>query len=127
VVITGLFVAAGDFLSSQREQTVRTELGVVGQHLATELVAADRLVEASDDTNRLVANATLPETVAGAGYAVEVRAGGADQQLLLRSENPDVSVTVAVSTATPVATGAVDGGEVTITYDPGADELEVSS
>jgi len=127
VVLIGVTIAGADFVSGEREQVVRTELGVVGEQLAAELVAADRLVEAGHETNRLVVNATMPRTVAGTGYSVSVVTGSPDQQLRLRTTDPEVTVTVPFATDTPVETTAVDGGRLTIRYDASADRLEVSS
>jgi hypothetical protein len=128
VVLVGVTIAGADFAAGEREQVVRTELDVVGQQLAAELVAADRLVEAGHKTNRLVVNATMPQTVAGTGYSVSVVTGGPDQQLRLKTVDPQVTVTVSFATDTPVETTSVDGGTVTIRYDAtGAGRLEVSS
>jgi len=127
LVVTGLVAAAGDFVTGQREQVVRTELGVVGQQLAGELVAADRLVQAGNSTGTLAMNATMPRRVAGASYTVVVAQSGGTHWLNLTSNNPDVTVSVRVETATDVATGRVKGGTVDIVYDAGADQLEVRS
>jgi hypothetical protein len=126
IVITGLVAAAGDFVTSQREQVVRTELGVVGQQLAGELVAADRLVEAGS-TDRLGLNVTLPRRVAGSAYDVSVTAAGGTHWLNLSADDPDVTVAIRIETTTDVATGSVDGGTIDVVYDPGTDRLEVQS
>jgi hypothetical protein len=127
LVITGLFLAAGDFVTSQREQVVRTELGVVGEQLAGEVVSADRLVRAGESTSTLSINASLPRTIAGAGYVVEVAntGGGASQWLNLTTRDPEVSVAVRLETATDLAPTRVQGGRIEIRYDPVADRLEV--
>jgi len=123
LVITGLFLAAGDFVTNQREDVVRTELGVVGEQLAGELVAADRLVQAGDTTNTLSVDASTPATVAGADYVVEIGDTGSSQWLNLTSSDPDVAVTVRLETETDVETGRVQGGHVSIVYESG--KLEV--
>lgn len=127
LVLTGLTIAAADFVTEQREQVVRTELGVVGEQLVGEIVAADRLVQAGDQTKQLVVNASLPRRVVGTGYTVSVVSGPPDQQLRLTTADPEVSVTVAFATETPVEATSVGGGTVTIRYDRDDDELEVSS
>lgn len=127
LVVTGLFAAAGDFVSEQRERVVRTELGVVGQQLASEVVAADRLVRAGDETRHLAVNATMPRRVAGTGYTVTVAGAGGTHWLNLTTEDPPVSVSVRVETETDVATGSVDGGKIDVVYDPATDRLEVAS
>jgi len=125
VVATVLFAAAGNFVADQRERVVRTELGVIGQQLADEVVAADRLARAGDDTETLVVNATMPQQVAGTSYTVTVAEGGGTHWLNLSSDRPEVSVTTQIRTETDVATGSLKGGSVDIVYDPAADRLEV--
>lgn len=127
LVLTGLTIAAADFVTGQREQVVRTELGVVGEQLVGEIVAADRLVQAGNQTSQLVVNASLPRRVVGTGYSVSVVNGSPDQQLRLTTVDPEVSVTVAFTTESPVVTDSVDGGTITIRYDSDADQLEVAS
>ncbi|WP_459192375.1 DUF7266 family protein [Halosimplex sp. J119] len=117
LVITGLFVTAGDFVTSQRTDVVRTELGVVGQQLAGDVVAADRLVEAGASTETVAVNASLPSTIAGAHYSVAVTHTGSEQWLNLSTSDPEVSVSVRLKTNTTVATGAVPGGDVSVVYD----------
>ncbi|WP_415381139.1 hypothetical protein [Halosimplex sp. TS25] len=126
LVITGLFVAAGDFVTQQRTEVVRTELGVVGQQLAGDVVAADRLVEAGASTDTVAVNASLPPTIAGSHYSVAVTHTGSEQWLNLSTSDPSVSVSVRIKTKTTVATGAVSGGsDVSVVYDPSGPNLEV--
>lgn len=125
LVVTGLFVAAGDLVTSEREQVVRTELEVVGQQLAGELSAADRLVRSSEGTQALAINVSLPPEVTGAGYTVAVSDDGTDQWINLTAASPDVSVSVRVDTGTDLADGSVQGGDLSIVYDGSA--LEVRS
>lgn len=127
LVITGLFLAAGDFVTSQREQVVRTELGVVGEQLAGEVAAADRLVQAGESTGQLSLNTSLPQTVAGASYVVEVAntGGGASQWINLSTQDPEVSVSVRLETETDLAPARIQGGHVEVRYDATANQLEV--
>lgn len=125
MVITGLFLAAGDFVTEQREDVVRTELGVVGEQLAGEVGAADRLVQAGNETSRFSVNSSLPRTVAGSGYNVEVGNGASNEWLNLSTTDPDVSVTIWLETETDLKADSVQGGHVSIVYDPDANRLEV--
>ena len=125
LVVTGLFAAAGDFVTSQREQVVRTELDVVGEQLTDKLVAADRLVQAGNDTERLVMNATMPDRVAGTHYTLSVTDTGSSRWLNLTASEVDISVAIKLDTETTVATGSTGGGDVAIVYDPDTDQLEV--
>ncbi|QLH77692.1 hypothetical protein HZS55_10440 [Halosimplex rubrum] len=119
LVVTGLLVTAGDFVTQQRSEVVRTELGVVGQQLAGDVVAADRLARAGARTETVAVNASLPRTVAGAGYTVEVADSGSGQWLHLSTADPSVGVSVRFETETVVATGSVSGGDVSVVYDEG--------
>jgi hypothetical protein len=127
LVVTGLVTVATDFVSSQREQVVRTELNVVGEQITDKLVAADRLVQAGNHTDRLVINGTMPSRVAGVTYTVSVTDAGSTRWLNLTSHGPDVAVATKLETGTEVATGSVGGGGVDIVYNPTADQLEVHS
>lgn len=124
LAITGLFLAAGDFVTQQREEVVRTELGVVGEQLAGEVLAADRLVQAGD-TGTLTLDTSLPDAVAGASYTIAVADTPTGQWLNLTSQDPDITVTVRLETETPLDSDTVGGGRVSVVYDPGADHLEV--
>jgi hypothetical protein len=125
LVVTGLVTASGGFLSDQRTEVVRTELEVVGQQLATELVAADRLTQSGNETRRVVVNRSLPNKVTGESYTIEVEQDGSKGWINLSTQNPDVSVAVRVNTATDLRDSAVDGGDVSIVYESG--KLEVRS
>lgn len=127
LAVTGLFAATGDFVTSQREQVVRTELDVVGEQLATKLLSADRLVAAGNDTGALVVNASMPQRVAGASYTVSVTDDGDDHWLNLTTHDPEVAVSVRIETQTDLATGNVPGGDLAVVYDPDADRMEVVS
>lgn len=124
LAITGLFVAAGDFVTQQREGVVRTELGVVGEQLAGEVLAADRLVRAGD-TGTLALESSLPDDVAGSSYTVSVADTPTGQWLNLTSQDPEITVAVRLETETPLDPDTVGGGRVRVVYDAGADHLEV--
>lgn len=123
LVITGLFLAAGDFVTSQREDVVRTELGVIGEQLAGDIAAADRLAQAGETTGALSINASIPSTVAGASYVIEVQQTGSSTWLNLSTEDPDVLVRVRLETETPVKNDRIQGGEVSVVY--ASNQLEV--
>lgn len=125
VLVTGLFAATGDFVTSQREDVVRTELGVVGEQLANKFVAADRLVQSNTQTTNLLVNASMPRRVAGASYNIEIEASGGSHWLELTATNPDVSVNVKLNTETDIEEGRYEGGPLEIQYDQASDSLEV--
>jgi hypothetical protein len=134
LVVTGLLVAGGDMVADQREQTTRSELRVIGQQLAADLVAADELAATmdgdGDDTLRI--ERQLPREVAGRTYSVELRNPGSDQPYLrLSATGTDVSVRVELALETPVVESSVNGQQILIRYaNPDGDsthELEVQN
>lgn len=125
IVITGLFIAAGDFVSSQRERVVRTELGVLGERIIADLTAADRLVEAGSGSTTVIVNQSLPQQVTGVPYRITVNVNGGDQWMNLSTQTPDVSVAIRFDTGTAVAERSVTGGDVSVVYTGG--KLEVRS
>ena len=123
VLVSGLMVAVGSFVTGQNERVTESELEVTGQRLATDLEAADDLVEAAGSDPVVVVRSRLPETVAGRPYRVAINESGNDR-LVLWTENPDVSVTVRAVTDYPLANATLGGGPVRVAFDAG--ELEVS-
>lgn len=114
ILITGLLTAGGDFVADQRHGTIRDELQVLGQQLASDLSAADRLVRAGG-TEVSVTRSLSPE-VTGVAYRVTVEdtsSGANVVDITLQTENPDISVTVGVYVTTDV--GGSGGGTVTRT------------
>lgn len=120
LLISGLLVAAGGTVESQREDTTREAMEVVGQQLSARLMAADRLVAAGG--SEVSVRATYPETVAGSTYSIAVRSGS-PTTIELTATGTRVSVTVAAATRTPVGDTTVSGGDVEVVYDGG--QLEV--
>lgn len=128
ILISGLLVAVGSFVAGQNERVTESELEVVGQRLATDIEAADRLAEAgngsAESNPTVVVRSRLPERVAGRPYRVAVNESGTDR-LVLSAEDPDVSVEVRVVTDYPVSNAALGSGPVRVAFD-GA-KLEVSN
>lgn len=116
LLIVGLIVATSGFADRQREQTIRDELHVLGQQLASDLAAADRLVVAGGTTVRI--RRDLPTTAAGARYRIEVDTSppGSLTTLRLSTDDPEVVVDVDVRTETDVGGGTLAGGSVLIRY-----------
>ncbi|WP_410765042.1 hypothetical protein [Haloferax sp. DFSO60] len=124
ILISGLMVASGGFVSDERERVTKTELEVVGHRLAAGIEAADRTASVSGDVS-LETTVELPARVAGTTYTIELNSG-TPNQLVLTSENPDVTVTVPVKTNIALAPGSATGGDVVITYDDASPQIEVS-
>ena len=124
ILVSGLMVAVGSFVAGQNERVTESELEVVGQRLATDIEAADRLAEAAESTPTVVVRSRLPRTVAGRTYRIAVNETGTDR-LVLSTADPDVSVVVRVVTDYPVSSASLGGGTVRITFD--GTDLEVSN
>lgn len=130
-LLSGLVVGASGFVESQEERTVRSQLTVAGNQLASGLVTADGLADAAAPDGRIRLTVGLVDRVAGRTYRVTVRDDpdvmGYGYDLVLATETPAVAVTVSVRTARPVETGTVAGGALAIVYDGAAvDRLEVA-
>lgn len=122
ILISGLLIAAGGVVDDRRDATVRNSLEVAGERLVTNLMAADRLANASA-TTAVTVDVDLPERVAGTGYVVSVAPGSST--VVLEADGPDVTVSVSYATSTPVAAASVRGGDLRITLNAGT--LEVAS
>jgi hypothetical protein len=125
ILVSGLLLAGGSYVDSQRDQVVRDELTIVGQQLAAGMERADRLVEAGIDNSNLDVQVTqeFPDRVTGSGYRVEV--DGSNSVITLESTESDISVDVGFTTSTDVADSSAEGGTIEIDYDESADALEV--
>lgn len=125
ILITGLIIAGGGYVDTQREQVIRDELTVVGQQLAADIERADRLVRAGDpdEPMTVTVNRTFSNRVTGTSYrlALEPRNG----TLLLNTTRPEVTVRVGISNQTDLGSSSVRGGEVQIRYDRTDEQLEV--
>lgn len=118
LLTSALFISMTGVVESQRERTCRSSLDVVGNALAADIDAADRLVLASEGSGTVELTTDLPDRVAGTPYKIEISPGGDGRhELTLRCIDPDVSVTVMVRTRTPIEGATIDGGTLEIAYD----------
>ncbi len=124
LLVGGLFVAGGNFVDDRREQVIRQEMNVVGQHVASNVEEADRMVEAGGSSTEVSINQTFPDRVTGSSYRVELVEddGG---YLRINSTRPEVSVVIEVDNATALENSYAEGGEVAVIYDSGSDELVI--
>lgn len=122
MLVTGLLVAGGNFLDDTRQQVARQELDVVGQHVASNVEMADRLVEAGNDTTTVALEETFPEQVTGSPYRVSLveDSGG---QLHLNATDPSVSVAIRIDNTTAVRESHAGGGDVAVVYNATAEVL----
>lgn len=124
ILVSGLMVTVGSFVAGQNVRVTESELEVVGQRLAGDVEAADRLAEAAGANATVVVRTRLPETVAGRPYRVAVNESG-EGRLVLSAENPDVTVTVRTVTDRPLANATLGGGDVRVALADG--RLEASN
>ena len=127
LLIGGLFIAAGGFVSDQREVTAENELEVLGQQVSADIAAADRLNRTSN-TEDVAVSRSLPISVVGANYRINVIADGegpTEPYLELVADELDVRVTVGLAVKFSIAETTVDGGDIVVEYDTTEDELVV--
>jgi hypothetical protein len=115
MLVGGLIVAGGTFVKDHREQVIRQELQVIGEHVASNVDQVDRYARAADDLAAANVSQTFPDDVTGATYVVRLVDDGGDARLFLNATRPSVSVDVNVTTATPIATASnASGGTVVV-------------
>lgn len=127
LLTSALFISMTGLVENQRKQTCRSTLEVVGNTLAADIDAVDRLALASDRSGTVELTTDLPERVAGTPYKIEIGQAGDDgrHEITLRCIDPEASVTVIVRTRTTIETTTVDGGDLEIAYDVQRDTLVV--
>lgn len=125
----GLLANTSFFVETQQEQTIRSELRVIGNRLAADLASTDRLAQTVEGSGNVETRINLPSRVAGSTYRIEISVAGSDAYVItLTSTEPEIAVTVRVRSRTAIATGALDGDDLTVTYDPsGSGKLEVAN
>lgn len=125
----GLLVSTASFVDDQQERTIRTELQVVGNRVAADLSAADRLAVTVSGSGGVETEIDLPGQVAGSTYRIDITSVGGERYLVtLTSTEPDVSVSIPVRSRTPIAANGLDGDDLRVTYDPaGSGNLEVAN
>jgi hypothetical protein len=121
LLVTGLLSAGGGFVEDRQQEVVRSELEVIGQQIASDIQRADRLVAAGDDNQRVSLAQSLPERISGTTYRVSL--DPSTPELVLKSTNPEISVSVRFQTTTSLASSDADSGTVVVTYDGTALEV----
>lgn len=123
LLITGLVVGGSDFFSNQRDQAQRAELNVIGQQVASELAAADRLMQATEANGTVRIERRFPDDVARSAYRIEVLADE-DPSLLLQAVDSTIQVRVDLVNETAIAGSTVPGGDLVINH-TASEELRV--
>lgn len=117
LLLTGVFVVTSDFVEDERDRTIRAEFEVLGNRVAADIGAVDRLAGADPDS-RAELKTKLPGSVAGKSYRMNItnNASGPNDITLLTTTQPLVDVTVTVKTERDVANRTITGGDIKITY-----------
>lgn len=125
ILVSGLIIAAGGLMESQRDQSARIELQVVGQTVADDLASASRLADC--DSCRVQLRIDVPSRVAGEAYRIQVVEVDPPHisRLALTTGRTNAAANVTVRTTHPIAETTVVGGTLVVEYDPAAGELEV--
>lgn len=113
LLVTGLIVAGGDFVTTQRELVIENELEVIGEQAAGQLQQADRLVTASPSGPAEVSiSRSVPQQAVGSTYdiSLEENGGTGPDRLILDTTNPDITVTIDVSLKNDVGETTATGG-----------------
>lgn len=119
LVVGGLLMATGSFVTDQRHQTAESELQVVGQQLSADVAATDRLNRTDGNTNSSIRR-NVPDRTVGAQYQISLQndsAGPTEPYLELTASELDASVQVGVSVQGSVANSTASGGTVVVGYD----------
>jgi hypothetical protein len=127
LLISIVLVGTSDFVETQRERAIHSELDVLGNRLAADLATADTLARASDGAEAVRLRSSLPEHVAKSQYTVRISdAPPADTYAItLTSATPSVSTTVVVKLGQDLESGRYSGGDLIVVYDSATDRLEV--
>lgn len=115
ILVSGLVIAGGNFVESQREQVIRTELDIVGEQVASHVNAADRLNQSGMGETTIRIEQRFPGTVVGSSYQIYLEED--EPQLRLESSRPQIEVTVPLTNTTALADSSANGGEIVVRYD----------
>lgn len=129
VLIIGLVVGVTGGVEQQREESVRQQLTIVGERIATELTSLDRLLYVSPNGSTSL-KTRHPTRLAGARYWVTVDDSSTcsgTRCLVLNATEPSVSVTVPFRTETRVGETTVAGGWMVLTYNQSSENITVAS
>jgi hypothetical protein len=126
ILVTGLITAGGNYVANEREQVVRDQLSVIGQQVAADVERADRLVRAAPagtEPATVRINQTFGDDVTGTNYRISLDPSGSNT-VVVESFDPDISVSIRVTSRTAIAESSADGGPIQIQYTD-SDELVI--
>lgn len=122
LLLSATLLSINDVLQTERSQIVQSEVEVIGNRVASDLGAADRLaVRAGDNPGQEVSLTTsLPADLAGADYEIVVDSSGMASgsyylvEITVRAATLGVSDTVSLKTETPVEDTSIQGGTYSV-------------
>lgn len=124
LLLSGLFVAGGSFVETERERAAQGELTVVGERVAADLMTVGRLAASASGPGGLTVDrpVTLPDRAAGRSYRIRVTATETAGTVAVESDRTDAAVEVPFRTdaAVAVQNATVRGGDLRIRWDPDA-------
>jgi len=115
VLVSGLLIAGGNFIEDQRERVIQTELEVIGEQVATQINAVDRLNQSAHGDRNVSIRQTLPSDVSGNSYRITL-VERADPALRIETTRPDLSTEIELTNTTAVGQSSVSGGTVVVEY-----------
>lgn len=127
LLLSGLFIAGGSFVDTERERAAQGELTVVGERVAADLMTVERLAGTAESPADLtvVRPVSLPDRVSGTGYRVTVTTAGTEGTVTLESDRADATVEVPfrARSDTKIRNATLTGGDLRIHWvpDPGLD------
>jgi len=129
ILLSGLMTGTASFVDQKTDNAANAELQIIGERLATQLMAVDQQVTENGDVEMTV-RVDLPERAAGSHYNIRIRnrpAGGTDTlELWSTQESASVeiptqesaSVEIPIQLSSNVAEStAVSNGDLVITVD----------
>ncbi len=116
ILTSGVILGVTSYVNAERTDVTRTELTVVGNHLAADLTTADTLAGTLSSEGAATLQADLTESVAGGSYRIEISETDQTQEyaIAVHSDRYDETRTVRVVTDHPVTTGTFSGGPLRI-------------
>ncbi len=126
ILITGIFAGMGGTVQNEREKVIRSELTVLGNRIAADIGAADRLASVKNGSVTVRITTTLPTTVAGKAYTIQITDTGSNTtSIKLSTVDPAVSDTITVRTEKTVSGTTFRGADIIIVAD--GSTVEVSN
>ncbi|MFB6361959.1 MAG: hypothetical protein ABEH59_11645 [Halobacteriales archaeon] len=119
LLMSGLFLAGGTFVENEHERVIRSELEVLGNRVAADIAAVDRLALAAGSSGRAELETDLPARVAGKSYTISISPlSGTSDVYFINMTAPDfgTDVEVRVKSSTPLVERETSGGDVRVVF-----------